>query len=312
MSDQALVFSAKDGLGNRLRALVGFRALAEFKQVPLLLHWARDGACDAEFTDLFEHTGWEDVRLINAEEAATRKVSQPERFHYSSVWFTEVWRQHGQAFCSCEEFSRVAVKYLRLLHPRHELQARVDEFARAWNLAECTGLHIRMTDNVHSYDWWVRNDPHFALEKVSRIEGFQAAIKGLAEKGERAFLCTDNQEIAPRIGSTFNNLVLYQKAFDHQGFEHHVRTHYKVPGRLQRALDQIKAVFRKAPPSSWRTTDVADALIEMMLLSRCKQVIGTYYSSFSQVSALIGGIPLYRMEGISAVEDAFIRDLLAR
>ncbi|MDD5389301.1 MAG: hypothetical protein PHD37_08140 [Gallionellaceae bacterium] len=312
MNDDALVFSAKDGLGNRLRALVGFRALAEFQQLPLLLHWARDGACDAEFTDLFETAGWEAVRLIDAEEAAARKASHPEQYHYSSVWFTEVWLRHGQALCSCDEFSRAAVKYLRLLRPRHELQSRVDEFAQARNLAQCTGLHIRMTDNVHSYDWWVKNDPHFDLEKVSQIEGFQAAIKVLADKGERAFLCTDNQEIAPRLSSTFNNLVVYQKAFDPQGFKHHVRTHYSVPSRFQRAFDQIKAAFGKAPPSSWRTTDVADALIEMMLLSRCKQVIGTYYSSFSQVSALIGGIPLYRMEGISAVEDAFIRGLLAR
>lgn len=41
MSDNALVFSAKDGLGNRLRALAGFRALADFQQVPMLLHCER-------------------------------------------------------------------------------------------------------------------------------------------------------------------------------------------------------------------------------------------------------------------------------
>lgn len=311
MNDDALVFSAKDGLGNRLRALVGFRALAEFQQVPLLLHWARDGACDAEFTDLFEITGWDDVRLIGAEEAAARKASHPEQYHYSSVWFTEVWLRHGQALCSCDEFSRAAVKYLRLLRPRHELQSRVDDFAQARNLAQCAGLHIRMTDNVHSYDWWVKNDPHFDLEKVSQIEGFQAAIKVLADKGERAFLCTDNHEIAQQLRTNFPGLAMYQKHFDGKGFAQHVRSHYGNPGRFSRLLGRVKSALGLHAQRSWRTTEVADALIEMLLLSRCQSIIGTYYSSFSQVSALIGGIPLYRMEGIAAIEDAFVQSILA-
>ena len=311
MSDNALVFSAKDGLGNRLRALVGFRALADFLQVPMLLHWAKDGACDAEFTDLFEITGWEDVRLIDAEEAEARKASHPERYYYSSVWFTEIWQQYAQSLCTLEAFSHVAIKHLRALRPRQELRTRVDAFSQAHDLDQCTGLHIRMTDNVHAYDWWIKNDPHFVPEKVSRFNGFEAVIRELASQNKGVFLCTDNREISHQLRMDFPDIVMYQKAFDDQGFAHHVRTYYDKPGRGTRLLGRIKSMLGIHAPTSWRTTDVTDALIEMLLLARCQRIIGTYYSSFSQVAALIGGIPLYRMEGVEANEDIFIRRLLS-
>jgi len=311
MSENALVFSAKDGLGNRLRALVGFRALAELQQVPMLLNWCRDGACDADFTELFETSGWESVRLINAQEAAARKVDHPERYHYSSVWFTEIWRHHAQKLCSCETFFRGAIKHLRTLRPRRELQSCIDEFALEHDLSHCIGMHIRMTDNVHAHEWWIKNDPDFVPRKVSRIEGFEAAIQDLVANEKRVFICTDNQEVALRLRANYPNLVMYQKDFDNRGFAHHVRTYYGRAGRLSRTVGRIKSALGVQSPTTWRTTDVTDALIEMLLLARCQHIIGTYYSSFSQVSALIGGIPLYRMEGDVAVEDPFIRDLLA-
>jgi hypothetical protein len=309
MTDNALVFVAKDGLGNRLRALVGFLALAEFQQAPMLLHWPRDGACDAEFTDLFEITGWEDVRLIDAEEAVARKASHPERYYYSSVWFTEIWQQYAQSLCTREAFSQVAIKHLRALRPRQELISRVEEFAQAHNLDQCTGLHIRMTDNVHAYDWWIKNDPHFVPEKVSRLDGFEAVIRESVTQNKGVFLCTDNQEISHQLRIDFSAIVMYQKAFDDQGFVHHVSTYYDKQGRGARLLGKIKSMFGIHAPTSWRTTDVTDALIEMLLLARCQRVIGTYYSSFSQVAALIGGVPLYRMEGNQAVENLFICEL---
>lgn len=311
MSDDAVVFSAKEGLGNRLRALIGFRALAEFRQVPMLLHWGRDGSCDAEFTDLFETTGWEDIRLIDAEEAAARKATNPEQYYHSSVWFTEVWQQHAQALCARDEFSRVAIKHLRTLRPLRELQARVDKFARTHDLEQCTGMHIRMTDNVHAYEWWRKNDPDFMPAKVSRTEGFQTALRDLMMEGKRAFLCTDNSEIAQQFKIDFPNLIMYEKNFDDEGFVHHVRTHYGTESRLSRLVWRLKFMLGIRPPTTWRTTDVADALVEMLLLSRCKQIIGTYYSSFSQMASLIRGTPLFRMEECTLVENPFVRDILA-
>lgn len=136
-------------------------------------------------------TGWESVRLIDAEEASTRKANNPKQHHYSSVWFTEIWKQHAQALCSLEDFSRVAIKHLRALSPRPELQQKVKAFSKAHNLEQCVGIHIRMTDNVHSYDWSIKNDPDFVPEKISSIDGFQAAIRECEAQGKRVLVCTE-------------------------------------------------------------------------------------------------------------------------
>ena len=173
------------------------------------------------------------------------------------------------------------------------------------------GMHIRMTDNLHAYDWWIKNDPDFVPEKVSRIEGFQAAIREFEARGKRVLVCTDNEQIAEQLSSNFPSLILYRKDFDAQGFAQHVRTHYQTQSLPSQLLGRIKRALGMQPVKTWRTTDVSDALVEMLLLARCQRVIGTYYSSFSQVAALLGGIRLDRMEGVDAVENGFIHRLLA-
>jgi hypothetical protein len=63
--------------------------------------------------------------------------------------------------------------------------------------------------------------------------------------------------------------------------------------------------------SSWRTTSIGDALIDLMLLARCREIVGTYYSSFSEVSALIGDAPLSVMEATERVPSQSIRQIRA-
>jgi len=310
MTSSPRVFSAKDGLGNRLRALVGFRVLAELEQVPLLIHWEATPACNVHFDELFEKDGWEDVRFIDKNEADQYKTKAPDRFHYSSVWFTEIWKSDAQSLCKYEQFCQAAISHLQSLRPVSKIQEQINKFAQLHDLAQCTGVHIRMTDNVHAYDWWIKNDPDFVPEHISRFEGFLTHLQELDRTGETALVCTDNGDIVQRLQDTCKNVVFFNKQIDHQGFKHHVRTHYGGDGVILDFFSRIMRRLGKPPPSSWRTTSVGEALIEMHLLSRCKQIVGTYYSSFSEVSALLGGVPLYRMEGTRVKENTLILMIL--
>jgi hypothetical protein len=56
-----------------------------------------------------------------------------------------------------------------------------------------------------------------------------------------------------------------------------------------------------AAAGSWRTTSIEDAVVELYLLSRCKRVVGTYWSSFGWLAALIGQVPFLRVEGCDVV-----------
>lgn len=40
---------------------------------------------------------------------------------------------------------------------------------------------------------------------------------------------------------------------------------------------------------------IADAVTEMFVLSRCRQIIGSHYSSFSEAAAMLGGVPLVQL-----------------
>jgi hypothetical protein len=46
-----------------------------------------------------------------------------------------------------------------------------------------------------------------------------------------------------------------------------------------------------------RTTAIDDALVDLYLLSRCRRVVATYWSSFGEMAAYVGGIPCSVMLG---------------
>jgi hypothetical protein len=51
-------------------------------------------------------------------------------------------------------------------------------------------------------------------------------------------------------------------------------------------------------PSAMRQTSLADAMLDMVLLSRCDRIIGSTYSSFGVLASVIGGVD-YEITGLS-------------
>lgn len=303
---KTILFTAACGLANRLRALVGCRALADGLGARLCVDWVANGACNARFDELFDCEGWETVRFVETSEFERLRRNDDAILIEGAPWFTEIWAAHGGPFSSEGDFSRQALAHLRRLRPVRELQARIDAYLAVHELAECTGVHIRSTDNVHDYAVLARASAGFDRAKVSRLEGFIALIDARVAAGDCVFLSTDNQSVEQQIRARHEAVSSYSKAFDTRGFERHVKRNYERFGRLHRAVDRFRAAVARTPvESSWRTTSVGDGLIDLLLLSRCREIVGTYYSSFSEVSALIGDIPLAMMEGDRSVPDAF-------
>jgi hypothetical protein len=303
---KTILFTAACGLANRLRALVGCRVLADALGAPLYVDWVANGACSARFDELFEYEGWEKARFVGTSEFERLRRNEEATLIIGEPWFTEIWASHGRSLSSEADFHQQALMHLRRLRPERELQARVDSFLAEHELAACTGVHIRSTDNVHDYEVLARSSAGFDREKISRLEGFMALIDARVAAGERVFLCTDNQSVEKQIRARHEAVSSYSKAYDTRGFERHVKRNYERFGLLHRAVDLFRAAgARPAAESSWRTTSVGDGLIDLLLLSRCREIVGTYYSSFSEISALIGDVPLAMMEGNRSVPHAF-------
>lgn len=308
---ECVLFSARSGLGNRLRALAGCRALADLLSIPLYVDWELNGACDASFDALFAQEGWEETHFVDRLRIDSLRRGPPHVLVEECVWFTEIWATAAEQLIPERAFYRAAVALLQRLRPAAHLQERIDTYLAGHDLGACTGVHVRSTDNLYAYQEWADREPDFSMSKVSKIDGFDALIESLTKAGESVFLTTDNPEIERAILSRFENVSTYGKDFDDSGYRRHVRSTYESHAWLRRLADRLKASIGLRASSSWRTTGMGDALIDLMLLARCREIVGTYYSSFSEVSALIGDAPLSVMEATERVPSQNIRQIRA-
>jgi len=307
---EPVLLTAASGLANRLRALVGARALAEGLGADLCVDWPRNGACDAGFGDLFTADGWRDVRFVEPAEIDRLAGGGAAVVIDGCPWFTEIWSRHGRDLCGRGDFCRRAVELLRALRPVSEVQRQIDAFLEGGPLEACVGVHIRSTDNVFDYGALERADPIFDRAKVSRLEGFRRLIDARAAAGEGIFLCSDNREVESALRARHVSVRCHPKSFDTHGYERFVERTYGRFARLRRALDRLRSLAGQAPrETSWRTTSVADALVDLLLLGRCREIVGTYYSSFSEVAALIGDRPLAILEGERPVAHGFVDEI---
>lgn len=299
---QPTVYSARSGLSNRLRALVGCIAAAELHGNELLIHWPLQGACNIEFERLFDIERFGHARLIGATEAERFKLVRPANFIHSAESFTELWHGFGLDDDCYADYCRRAIAALRTLGLAADVRDAIEHFAATHRLRECIGVHIRMTDNVNAYAVWKASNPDFSEARVSTLEGFLDVIADASRNGRRVFLATDNDAIAADIMHRHPHVIQYEKLYDNSGLTRHVQEHYGGRKGLLTRLFGRRA-GSSAAASSWRTTSIIDAVIDLWLLGCCESVVGTYYSSFSQVGALIGGVPLSIVEGRAVVPD---------
>jgi len=135
------------------------------------------------------------------------------------------------------------------------------------------GVHIRLTDNVATYSYWQRSDPSFVPECTSSFEGFLSVVDE-ATRAAPVFLATDN----PR-------------------FEELCRRRYR---------ERVLTVPKRYTGGALRPSRIVDALAELIFLGRCRQVVGTYFSSFSQFAAIWGGTEYREIHGVECRRSPFV------
>jgi hypothetical protein len=233
--------------------------------VPLRLFWGEDETCAASFRELFEIP--ENTKLLSRPGYLWRR--RLEKPLISMDWYSRIF----DAFFSNldrAEFLKHSKRFLASLVPREEIRAAVDNYVGRVSLNELIGLHIRHTDNIGAYGHWSLHEPGFQPNKISKLEGFKELIVSAGDLGQSFFLCTDNAQVREDFLQCFPGIQYFPVHFS-----------------------QEKAL---------RSTSIRHAVVEMFLLSRCKLVVGTYFSSFSKVAALIGSKEHREIHGTSQVE----------
>lgn len=303
--------SVEGGLANRLRAMAGFAALAELHRIPLLVHWEPTDACQAAFDDLFLSTSWDGLQLIVGDEFRRLQVDSPEAAHRSHHTFEKIWFDHARSLCPKEAFTEASARYLRSLQPLPEFVQLADQLAEDLSLSSRVGIHVRMTDNIQAYDEWARTSTNFDRSRISLKSGFLALVRDLDAQGQKMFLCTDNLDIRNQIIGLSRQVASHEAHYDDRGYKLHVDWHYRGNPLWSRVTRRIQRAMGRPTPTSWRTTSIADAWMDMLLLGRCHRIVGTYWSSFGQVAAVRGDVHFSCMEAEQVVADNSVNVLLS-
>ena len=267
---RTIVFRAEGcGLANRLRALVGYQALASLRKLPFHLAWTPDTFCPSEFKDLFDSP----IDLLGQQEL--RSIS-PRAIYREKIWFDNIWMRWGEGI-DWIIYLREVHECLGALTPQRAITGTVAEFQRTDDLSDAVGVHIRNTDNVANYAELMKHYRISIRNKSPQLPASSCMI-GANIQSRPVFLATDDPELETTLKQRFPPLLTFPKSHD---------------------------------VTKLRTTSVAAALSELWLLGRCHHVVGTYYSSFSELSAIWGKIPYFKVVCDQVVRCPFVDRMIS-
>ena len=251
-----IILKANAGLCNKLLAIGSGLHLA--KDIGCRLHvvWATDVHMSALFTELFEPVP--DFTLHEF------------RIPNSSICRAVTSRMLPLLFSERRGVEKILLHEKKFLESCRKRPSAIWRFSSCWEfypandfswlkpksgIADRINNFSRLTEGC-AFGLHIRRGDHVDAMKCSPLHLFYAKISELicSNPEVRIFLCTDD----PRVKKDLCNL--YPK---------HIVTRESVLSRYEKG-------------------GVADALVDLWLLSNCRKIYGTYPSSFSLVASRIG------------------------
>lgn len=267
------------GLGNRLNSIYSGLYYSRRYNAPLNILWLRENCCNVGFTDLFEipenvsihtiyHLGYKNRYAVKSLISDLfMKFFKTRIAYYNSEQTAALFdAKKEEGICSViENFDTVCFKSYRrncskehfiesmaYLRPNKEIEGRVNEIMCDFADKRVIGIHIRRTDHIVS----IKNSSLDSFVSYMKAE----SQRGTAEGQETVFyLATDDSKIEAELTKEF------------------------------RCIPHIN--FSDAKSRS-TTAGMKDAFVDMLCLSRCEKIFGSFESTFSQMAAMIGNVPL--------------------
>ena len=264
-----IIINVQYGLGNRLRALASAQLLAQKTGREFVLLWIPDIHCQARFSDLFvnnlnvvdshdkvdiEHADM--YNYMDSEEGSEKNKlinhDSPRDIYVKSAFVL------NHKYAKTDDINHLVSQ----LEPLQEIKDIVNQF----NVKDAIGLHIREgggqranKDPWDSSDNWSedgKKNLYYWREK-SAPEVFVKELDRLLkeDKSLKFFLAADSEDIYRQFQDRYKDKIVYLK-----------RDLY------DRSVDQQKY-----------------ALADILLLSRTKYILGSYWSSFSEIAQRFGG-----------------------
>ncbi len=259
------------GLGNRLKGLISVIRLSKKLGRKLILYWPNTQHCGCSFNDLFENSfpeiNEEELKAIKKEgdyklyKDVLDNASDTEKYLLFKTWkFVllpgEIPENFAKVFSS-ESGSNFDFEYDRIPEElKQELLIYIRELRpkdKIFIEEFAERYDLKDCVGVHIR----KGDYRFTVDRRDKVSSDEKFIKRMNELPEsKFFLCTDSKETEKKFEEIFGDRII---------------------------------TFSKGDRKRSKTSAIREALIDQLLLSKTKHILGSYLSTFTELAWWFGG-----------------------
>lgn len=286
ISPKKLFIHTRNGLGNRLRALASAYVIAKETGRKLHVVWIPDHHCQAKFSDLFSINDlfieviiietWTDynkyleidIFIYENEDNSSKAIYNYEKNKNKYIDDTIDEDIYIVSACTLNNKHTNWSKECQIIkqfEPISEIKDIITKFSLNNQVEETIGIHIRMGQSEQKYSY--ENISFYSAKDKESIRKWRSGshwsiftreMENILSKNpnQKFFLCCDSEESYQEIKNSpyQNNIVYFEKV------------------HFDRSTEQIKS-----------------ALIDLVLLSKTKYIMGSNWSSFTEVAHRLSG-----------------------
>ena len=270
-SEPMIIIEPCAGLGNRLLGLGSAYAVAKKLDRKLVVMWKREVGCNIRFQELFDLP----FEVVEISENGLKKEPVAETLGDRAK---KKWRNSADRFLECDEVEKIKeregyeglfrlieqtpVIYLKAFGPICEVTAESYSFVKPSKNIEEKGAYLFRELTGQCVGVHVRRTDHTEAIANSPLALFAERMKKELETAADTsfFVATDDKE---------------------------------VRRELKELLPDAKLIFPQSDVIDRDSKEgIEEAFIEMLALSKCRKILGSYNSTFSLLPSYIGNIPL--------------------
>jgi hypothetical protein len=269
-----IILIPTSGLANRLRIMAVSIKLARESGKKLVIYWDKNEGLMAEFKNLFEEIKEVSVQRIPLKYKIWIKMSP----YSSKLLGLDDWylRLFNFDFIFLDRMAEL------VWHNKLNLQKEVD---RAKKVLICSGQEINHF-NLKDYALFV---PKLDLQTI-----IDAISKKFTTDTIGVHIRATDHEISKKYSPLpvfikkmedeiiCNSEVRFFLATDEEKYQDH----------LLKKFGHDRIIFHKKVFGRSVTKGVKDAVVDLFCLSRTSKILGSYFSSFSQIAGRLGNIPV--------------------
>lgn len=289
MKEKYIIAVNPGGISNRLKCLISLWRIGNLSNRNLLVYWPRNSVCGVNFKDLFKNNFQEiSKKKLYDLKKKDYKFHDPNDISFKNsskkYLISDTWRW---AFLKGEKITKYLpknkiknypiyksstnpiqdyegidfafnninpkvkneiLKYLKKIKIIKQIKEKISIFERENKIRNCVGIHMRRGDYLKGKD-----KIGFVSDDCGFINRMNQLIK--INPKEKFFLCTDSEETQQKFKKLFGNRIV---TFTKTNF------------------DRNSVLFTQ------------EGLIDLLILSKTKRILGTYGSTYTEMAWWLG------------------------